>query len=52
MKQFKTRILQKMADSIILHMSRASDNEMLLDTLMRLGIWVDSYAVQHDIWLD
>lgn len=51
MKQLKTRILQKMADSIILHMSQA-DNEMLLDMLMRLGLWLDDYALQHDIWLD
>lgn len=51
MKRFKTRMLQRMADSIIDRM-QAETNEEMFNMLMKLGLWLDMYAVQHDIWLD
>ena len=51
MKRFKTRLLQRMADSIINRM-QAETNEEMFNMLMKLGLWLDMYAVQYDIWLD
>ena len=51
MKRFKTQMLQQMADSIIRHM-QSETNEALFDMLLKLGLWLDMYAIQHDIWLD
>ena len=51
MKRFKTRLLQRMADSIINRL-QAETNAEMFNMLMKLGLWLDMYAVQHDIWLD
>ena len=51
MKRFKTRILQKMADSVVDQL-QLETNEAMFNMLFKLGLWLDMYAVQHDIWLE
>jgi hypothetical protein len=51
MKQFKIRVLQTIADSIIAQLC-FEENQMMYDMLIRLGVWLDDYAVSKGIYLD
>jgi len=51
MKAIKIKVLQKMADAIIMQLQRET-NPVMFDLYISIGLFIDDYAVHSGIFLD